>query len=75
MTELLPCPFCGEHAEIYSEPDMRIYPEYAVRCTGCGMGDGGYRRREYVADAWNTRTPATPEPSDLITHALLQNPD
>ena len=65
--KLLPCPFCGEEAEIESFPvftNLRPYsPEtadkkYYVQCKGCATQCGAleYDTPEEAMAAWNRRT-------------------
>lgn len=58
MTELLPCPFCGGEAKLYSvgtgSPHYGHY--HQVVCQGCLTASGAYWSGEQSAiDAWNTR--------------------
>lgn len=66
-TKLLPCPFCGEEAELidkiecYGHGDYE--KEYYVRCSCCGasISSGVYRlddesKKNHAIKAWNTRT-------------------
>lgn len=61
--ELLPCPHCGSHAELYlvedDEPDL-----WAAACIGCiaSMKEVG---RSALISSWNTRVPTS-------TAALLE---
>lgn len=58
--EILPCPFCGEAAEVY-----RINGEFNVACksAGCYFGNTtrsapfGYTYAKDAVDLWNRRTP------------------
>lgn len=53
MLSLNVCPFCGEEAELSKDE----YGRYNVFCTGsqCGAVMVGFKNRQQVADAWNTR--------------------
>lgn len=58
MTELLPCPFCGGEAKLYSigtgSPHYGHY--HQVVCQGCLTASGPYWSGEQSAiDAWNAR--------------------
>lgn len=62
MTELLPCPFCGGEAKLYSvgtgSPHYGHY--HQVVCQGCLTASGAYWSGEQSAiDAWNTRAERT----------------
>lgn len=62
MTELLPCPFCGGEAKLYSvgtgSPHYGHY--HQVVCQGCLTASGAYWSGEQSAiDAWNTRAATT----------------
>ena len=55
MTELKPCPFCGEKATI----DYSVLPNrkhWFITCDCCGMMyQYTLSQRKYVKDGWNTR--------------------
>lgn len=55
MSELLPCPFCGEGDELY--PAYFGFGggvPYAVDCLGCGINFVPQKGRNAIT-AWNTR--------------------
>lgn len=65
MSELKPCPHCGEANELY--PSYRldkdgkyIEPPYAIDCLGCGT-DFTPRDRKDAREAWNRRATASQE--------------
>lgn len=55
--KLKPCPFCGSHAELESEPKEFPYGEnwLHVVCTKCGASSGYYLNEDLAREAWNTR--------------------
>lgn len=54
MSELLPCPFCGE-----PEPNAEAYTnEYWVRCPKCDATCATCYDELSARDKWNTRSPA-----------------
>lgn len=63
--DLLPCPFCGGEADIYSY--RRSGPWYRIRCSGdgCPINPMTYSRRtlEQAAADWNHR----PKPEEGAT--------
>jgi hypothetical protein len=56
MTELKPCPFCGETPKQFGNTN-------AYRCEQCGKNSGWMSK-----DAWNTRSVTLP--SDELRHAF-----
>lgn len=49
----MPCPFCGNEAEIhssYEDPD-----HYTVKCMTCYARTGWYTKPESAVRAWNMR--------------------
>lgn len=75
LTELLPCPFCGDnHATTTYTRDGRL-----VVCTSCGAKSGNYYHGpkhlpsadERAIAAWNLRaSQAAPAPSDGLREAV-----
>ena len=65
MSELLPCPFCGDRAFTHDfswhasqfAGHMFEKPYWQVICTGCRAAIGDYDTRAEAIEAWNTRTP------------------
>ena len=55
MSELKPCPFCGEKATLdYSVTPNRKH--WFITCDCCGMMyQDTLSQRKYVKDGWNTR--------------------
>jgi hypothetical protein len=65
--ELLPCPFCGGTAALTRDED---YPHrWSVACTGCCMGDDGYKAAAWAAEEWNKRT-VTARNYEALLHAV-----
>lgn len=54
MSELLPCPFCGEKARI-----DRYEHFYRVLCTDCPASTEWLYSEQEAIDAWNTRVERT----------------
>ena len=52
--ELLPCPFCGGHADYFIADGIF---RYKVKCGNCGATSGGsaFRNDDYNAKKWNIR--------------------
>ena len=72
MSDLKPCPFCGndgsgpiEDALHISEIDMmgewKAPMAYTVQCDKCTATMGYYETEEDAIAAWNTRTPTPPQ--------------
>ena len=55
MSELLNCPFC--EGEAYTVGDDELY--WTVECHDCCAHTGGYAKREFAIEAWNTRAERT----------------
>lgn len=69
--KLLPCPFCGGEAELYSYEAERViydsdtlgyvdteyFTKYGVSCTGCNCLMAEYKSEEHATAEWNTRKP------------------
>jgi Lar family restriction alleviation protein len=49
--ELLPCPFCGEEAEVLRDGDG----DYYVACTICAASVASNGLRHHAITAWNRR--------------------
>lgn len=66
MTELLPCPFCGNTARLIRDLDKEANRTLRVSCQGCGSQGptmtliyGSASKADciaYVIKLWNTRT-------------------
>lgn len=64
--ELLPCPFCGDHAETDFIPE---HLSYAIECHSIGCAARVIKETaEDAVEAWNRRAPAAPVPQDAATH-------
>lgn len=58
--ELLPCPFCGDHAETDFIPE---HHSYAIECHSMGCAARVIKdTASDVIEAWNRRAPAAPVP-------------
>lgn len=60
MTELKPCPFCGNEAEIHSWYIKGVANRlhYRARCKSCGCecrNNLGYRTAKKATEIWNRR--------------------
>lgn len=54
--KLLPCPFCGEHAEFVQKGVAKNIRLGFIRCTGCGVKTNQENCTEdFAIDLWNTR--------------------
>ncbi len=56
MTDLLPCPFCGNEDTIFETDEIRK-TLVAVRCSNCGCSLGYCGSEDEAAKVWNTRQP------------------
>lgn len=52
MSALLPCPFCGEEADLFDKDGA-----WSVECI-CGANVGVFVRASVATEAWNTRPDA-----------------
>ena len=56
--KILPCPFCGEHAEFVQKAITKDIRLGFIRCTECGMKLNQENCTEdFAIDLWNTRKP------------------
>lgn len=56
MTELKPCPFCGQKARKYLAEENRLHIRYwAVQCFVCHCRTAGYQDYDKAVRAWNRR--------------------
>lgn len=58
MSELKPCPFCGEEAKLLDKTNYYEtggYTYYFVRCNNCGAENGWNMQLEKAIEAWNRR--------------------
>lgn len=57
MSELLPCPFCGNEAALYDYDTES--GEWPIVCgnLGCGANTISSHSREHAAEKWNRRAP------------------
>lgn len=64
MSELKPCPFCGNYPIVFvSTNDNMFVPiderlglnYHSVRCRKCMCGTGLYRAIDQATEAWNRR--------------------
>lgn len=53
MSELKPCPFCGEKAELLIVPDRQT--KWIVRCRKCFTNNGTFLSDHDAVEAWNRR--------------------
>ena len=68
MSELKPCPFCGEKVAILVGGD-KIGEYFRVKCWGCGAQTVAKRTRAEAIEAWNHRTERTTK----IEHVDMKN--
>lgn len=54
MTELKPCPFCGEFYVRWSPGKKRRYL-HVVRCDNCRFTTRGFKTQEAATEFWNRR--------------------
>jgi Lar family restriction alleviation protein len=76
MTELKPCPFCGETERIAIDTIAdEVEDSFAVICGGCAAATKlTCRSREEAIAAWNRR--AAPEaPSDMKSEYIVRDDD
>ena len=57
--KLLPCPFCGGEAEVFTSDEIGYLGNdgYTVKCGSCICGTGHYKDRQRAIEMWNTRKP------------------
>lgn len=57
--KLLPCPFCGGEAEVFTSDEIGYLgnDRYTVKCGSCICGTGHYKDRQRAIEMWNTRKP------------------
>ena len=55
MTELKPCPFCGNSKTVYCENDESGFVIEVV-CAMCGARGPQFNRRGGAIEAWNKRS-------------------
>jgi Lar family restriction alleviation protein len=67
MSELKPCPFCGEPAFHDIDPDIpEGYGQHYIACEFCTGNVDGHNSYEDAAEAWNTRAQPTIKPADEL---------
>lgn len=55
MSELKPCPFCGDEGVITDEAPQKYGVTYSIFCENCGAEITRLKKEE-AAEAWNRRT-------------------
>ena len=56
MTELKPCPFCGnDEIDCCYEAEEDVYEFYFCKCKACGATAGFYQTEQEAIAAWNKR--------------------
>ena len=61
MTDLKPCPFCGERGGVFYPPRLIkqevcwARPMYSIECENCGAIGGNDLEEKDAVIAWNTR--------------------
>lgn len=67
MARLLPCPFCGSAAEMSHAKARGEFPAAEfVRCVGNCCASSAYANANSARSAWNSRRPASTEPSEVL---------
>lgn len=63
MSELKPCPFCGEKPELYiDEVDLNgsaTADYFSYYCDGCDFSRGEFLHIEKAKESWNSRAEST----------------
>ena len=76
MSDLLPCPFCGEQHQLvidtYDVTACGTEQKTVIECLECGTRSRPYSTREDAINAWNTRAQPTYNPA---THILIARED
>lgn len=57
LPDLLPCPFCGHHAEVFHDTnhDYVSHFSYEVGCAVCCASVGPYKTEQKAVEHWNMR--------------------
>lgn len=65
--ELMPCPFCGGEASLFTAEEVGYIGDvhFTVKCNGCFCGTGHYADPGRAAEAWNRRAQQPNEPLTL----------
>jgi Lar family restriction alleviation protein len=72
--ELLPCPFCGDEAELGNGADCYGHGYYYIGCPRCGARGPSYYDMNEAPPAWNTRHQST-APLIEALEALIEATD
>lgn len=81
MSELKPCPFCGDLPAIYKKQylDETLEEMFYIECTSCEKAHitEGWFSKENAIDAWNIRNPLVLylKPNGVILTRTPQEPN
>ena len=67
MNKLLPCPFCGNTATLFTTDEIGYLgnDRFTVKCNSCFCGTGHYAGPEQAKEAWSLRTQPENKPLTL----------
>jgi Lar family restriction alleviation protein len=70
MDELLPCPFCGGKANLYSECSGLKTIEYLIACEECRILTLSYTKENKAVEIWNKRSHSFDFPIEVFKKVM-----